>query len=202
MLNEQRMERNGWTFTGAEDEQQALHPSMASFRRIAERNQAKARLSYLRARRLDSKEDDGEVWGEDSFQDEPSADQSLPPENSDLPFTLPPDVSLPLGSPDPQLTLSPLKRSGGTLESESIKERKKEDGSVRDGAQADVHVATQQTPVSAVHLADYGIIQIDEDALRLALVPEDIQNAIEMPTAGWPTYQELYGRGPPIPLFL
>ena len=38
MLNEQRMERNGRTFTGAEGEQEALHPSMASFRRIAGRN--------------------------------------------------------------------------------------------------------------------------------------------------------------------
>ena len=53
------MERNGWTSTGAEGEQEALHPSMAPFRRIPERNQAEARLRYLRARRLDSKEDDG-----------------------------------------------------------------------------------------------------------------------------------------------
>ena len=50
-------------------------------------------------------------------------------------------------------------------------------------------------------LADCGIIQIDEDAQRLALAPEDMQNAIEMPTAGWPTYQELFGRGPPYPTF-
>ena len=35
----------------------------------------------------------------------------------------------------------------------------------------------------------------------MALVPKDIQNAIEMPTAGWPTYQQLYGRGHPVPLF-
>ena len=52
-----------------------------------------------------------------------------------------------------------------------------------------------------MNLADCGIIQIDEDAQRLALAPEDMQNAIEMPTAGWPTYQELYGRGNPVPLF-
>ena len=42
LLNEQRMERKGWTFTGTEDEQKTLHPSMASFRRIAERDQEKA----------------------------------------------------------------------------------------------------------------------------------------------------------------
>ena len=191
MLNDRRMERNGQAFTGAEGERKAFRPSTASLRRIAERNQAKARLRYLRARRLDSKEDGGVVPGEDSFQDEPLADESLPPENSDLLFTLSPDLSLPLGSSDRRLTFSSLKRPGGTLESESIKERKKEEGSVRDGAQVDVHVTAQQTP-----LADYGIIQIDEDTRRLALVPEDIQNTIEMPTAGWPTYQELYGRPP------
>ena len=67
MLNEQRMERNGWTFIGAQGEQNALHPSMAAFRSNAEHNQATARLRYLRARRLDSQEDDGEVWGEDSW---------------------------------------------------------------------------------------------------------------------------------------
>ena len=86
---------------------------MASFRRIAGRNQAKARLRCLRARRLDSKEDDGKVWGEDSFHDEPSAYGSLPPENSDPIFTLSPDLSLLLESSDPRLTFSALKRPGG-----------------------------------------------------------------------------------------
>ena len=86
MLNEQRMERNGWTLFGGQQERTALHPSMATLRWIAERNQAEARIRYLRARRLDAQEDDGEVWGEDSHLDEPSADGSLPPENSDIPF--------------------------------------------------------------------------------------------------------------------
>ena len=50
-------------------------------------------------------------------------------------------------------------------------------------------------------LADYGIRAADEDALRFALAPEDIQNAIDVPAAGWPTYRTLFGRDPPIPLF-
>ena len=50
-------------------------------------------------------------------------------------------------------------------------------------------------------MADYGVLPIDEDTLRLALVPEDLQNAIDMPTAGRPDYQVLYWRAPPIPLF-
>ena len=78
-------------FLGAEGRRNSLHPSLASFRRIAERSQAKARLRYLRARRLDSQEEDGAVWGEGSTLDEASADESLPPENSDLLFTLSPE---------------------------------------------------------------------------------------------------------------
>ena len=39
------------------------------------RNETKRKLAFalLRARRLGSREEDGEVWGEDSFPDEPSA---------------------------------------------------------------------------------------------------------------------------------
>ena len=52
MINEQRMARNARSFVGVEAERNSLHPTMASFRRIAERNQAKARRRYLRAGRL------------------------------------------------------------------------------------------------------------------------------------------------------
>ena len=38
--------------SGAQEGTDLLHPTMASFRTIAERNQAKARRRYLRARRL------------------------------------------------------------------------------------------------------------------------------------------------------
>ena len=190
-LNSQRMERNGWSFVGSEEEQTSLRPSMASFRRIAERNQAKARLRYLRARRMASKDDDEEVWGEDSFLDEPSADESLPPDHSDFQLTLSSALSLPLASTDPRLTFSSLKRSGDTLESESVKSGEKSKG----------YVAAPRNPRRQVNLADFGIRAVDEDALRLALVPEDIQNAIDLPTARWPTYQTLYGRDPPIPRF-
>ena len=101
---------------------------MASFRRIAERNRAKARLRYLGARRTASKDDDEEVWGEDSFLDELSADESLPPDHSDFQLTLARALSLPLESTDPRVTFTSLKRSGDALESESAKERKKEEG--------------------------------------------------------------------------
>ena len=133
--------------------------------------------------------------------DEPSADESRPPEKSDLLFNLSPELPLPLASPDPRLTFSSLKRSGGAPECGSIKEPKKEEGSVREGAQVDLHATAHQNPANNVNLADYGVIPINEDTLRLALDPEDIQDAIEMPTAGWPTYRAPYGRDHPTPLF-
>ena len=76
---------------------------------------------------MDSLEGDGEVWGEDSLLEEPSADESLPPDHSDFPtLSLAKALSSPLASSDPQLTFSSLKRSGETLESGPAKERKKE----------------------------------------------------------------------------
>ena len=143
-----------------------------------------------------SQEDDGEVGGEKPFLEEPSADERLPPENSDFPLTVSRELSLPPASSDPRLTFSSLKRSGETLESGCTKERKKEEGAVREGGP----VAVPRDPVNQVNLADFGVPPVNEDELRLALVPEDIQNSIELPTAGWPTYQTLCGRNPPIPL--
>ena len=89
VINEERVERNDWSFVGAKVEQASLHPTITAFRRIAERNQAKARLRYLRARRMASQDANEEVWGEDSFSEEPSEDGSLPPDHSEFPLTLP-----------------------------------------------------------------------------------------------------------------
>ena len=81
----------------------------------------------MRTQRTASEDDDEEVWGEDSFVDEPSAAEGLPPVHSDFKLTLSCALSLPLTSTVPRLTFSSLKRSGDTLESESAKERKKEE---------------------------------------------------------------------------
>ena len=104
--------------------------------------------------------------------DDPSADEGLPPDHSDFPtLTLSKALSFPLGNSDPRLTFPSLERSGETLESESTKERKKEEGAARECDQE-------------VNLADHGIRQVNEDEFRLALVPEDVQNAIDLATAG------------------
>ena len=150
------------------------------------------RLRYLRAPRMASQDEDEEVWGEDSFLEEPSAGESLPPDRSDFPRTLSSALSLPLASSNPRFTFSSMKRSGDTLESGSTKERKKEEGG---------HVVAPRNPKNPANLADYGAIEVDEDELRLALVPDGLQNAFDLPTAGWPTFQSQYGRDPPIPLF-
>ena len=46
-----------------------------------------------------------------------------------------------------------------------------------------------------------GVFAVNEDDFRVALLPDDFQNAIDFPTAGWPTYQTLQGRDLPVPLF-
>ena len=66
MITEQRMTRHDWPFMGSEEERQSSHPSILSLRSIAERNQARARRRYLRARGLTPREDDGEVWDDNS----------------------------------------------------------------------------------------------------------------------------------------
>ena len=82
MINEERVTRNDWPFAGAPEEQNSLPPTITSFPRTADRNQEKTRLRYLRARRMASQDDDGGVWGEDSFFAEPSADEIIPPDHS------------------------------------------------------------------------------------------------------------------------
>ena len=49
-------------------------------------------------------------------------------------------------------------------------------------------------------MADYGLSPPDEDHLRLSLAPEDHQNAINFPAAGWPSYRTLHGSDAPAPL--
>ena len=121
------MERNNWSFVGPKEQQTSLHQTATSFRVIAERNQAKARRRYLRARRLTPLDDNGEVWGNGPHLDDPSADDCLPPEPSDSPLTLSGALSPPVVISDPRLTFSSLKRSGDTLGSGPTKERKKEE---------------------------------------------------------------------------
>ena len=131
MINERRMTRYEWSFAGSEAEQKSSHPSILSFRSIAERYQARAPRRYLRARRLTSREDDGEVWDDDSFLEKLSAGESLSPDPSDPSLNLPCELLLPLASADPRLTFSSTKRSGDTLESGSTREGKKEEGPPR-----------------------------------------------------------------------
>ena len=52
LLNEQRMARNEWSVAGPEGARGSLHSTIAVFRTIAERDHARARRRFLRARRL------------------------------------------------------------------------------------------------------------------------------------------------------
>ena len=165
---------------------------MATFRRIAERRQEKARIRYLRARRLDSHEDDAGVWAEDAFLDETSAYESTPTEKSDIPFCPFARITPGPGKSGSKIDLLIFETHGRYAGIGVYQGTEKEEGSVRGGATVDVNVTVNQNPTDRAHrnppdgvnMADFDILPIDEDTLRLALVTEDLQNAIDMPTAG------------------
>ena len=104
MLNERRMERFEWFFSGPDIERAFLRPFIALFRAIAKRNRSKPRRRFLRSRRITSKDDNAEVWEDDVRPVEPSDDASIPAESQDAPLNLPTYYSLPLSSLDPRLT--------------------------------------------------------------------------------------------------
>ena len=92
-----------------------------------------------------------------------------------------------------------MRRSGDTLESGSTKEPRTEKGIPRHCENVDV---TNALPRESgfhheVHMEDYGIFLSNEVNIRSALVPQDIQAATSLPTAGWPPYRDLYRRDPP-----
>ena len=72
----------------------------------------------------------------------------------------------------------------------SIKERKKDDGVPPERG----HVTAPRNLKNAVNLEDYGVFAVNEDDFRLALLPDDMQNASDFPTAGSPTYRALDNR--------
>ena len=101
----------------------------------------------------------------------PSEGGTLPAERLDEPLNLPEYLSLSLSSLDRRLTAQCLKRKGGALESRYTKGPRTERGTLPE-----------------VNMGDYGIFHSNEGHLLSALVPEDHQNAIRLPTAGWPSY--------------
>ena len=141
LINEQRMGRYEWSSYGPNIEQDSLHPTIAFFRTIAERNQSRARRRLLRARRLNSQDDAVEVLENDVHHVDPSDDEGIPPESQDVPLNLPTYFSLPLSSLDPSITVRSVKRPCDTVESGFTKEPRTERGS----------------PQQDVNIEDYGI---------------------------------------------
>ena len=90
-----------------------------------------------------------------------------------------------------RFTFSSMKRSDDTSESGSTKERKKKDGIQRDGENANVpnELTGASGPRLALNIEDYGLLASDEDTIRLALAPQNTQNAMDLPIAGWPPHQ-------------
>ena len=114
LINEQRMLRNGWSFSGSPSGRGALQPTLSLLRSVADRNDPRSHCRFLRARPLASQVDIVDVWEYDVHYVEPSDDESLPTERTDTPLNLPEYFSLPLSSLDPRLTTQSLERQGDT----------------------------------------------------------------------------------------
>ena len=201
LMNEQRMERYEWSFSGHNNEEDSLRPSVALFRGIAGRNPSRPRRRFLRGRCINY--GDNLVVREDDVQHvEPSEDGGNPAERQDVPLDLSTYFSLPLSSLNPFLTVQSAKRPGGALESGSAKGPRTE----RAQPQQHVHPGSTKGPPTengkqrGVNMEDYGSLPSDDHGVRLALVPQDIQNATHLSAAGWPSLWDLCGRAPPAPL--
>ena len=202
------MTQNEWSFLGSSAETNTLQPTLTFFRSVAQRNHARSRLRFLRARSL-SPHLNLDVWDDEAHYVDPSGDESLPLERPEDPLNFPEYFFL--SSPDPRLTVQSLKRRGDPLDWQSnlssLDPRwtgsNKDKRTERDTGDA----ASDVEPVNPYvdtkwegRMADFGLSATGEDHLRPALVPEDRQNAINFPNAGWPSYRTLYGADPPDPL--
>ena len=78
------MERYWRPPSGPNAEQDSLRPTIALFRRVSERNHARARRRFLRARYLNPQSDIAEAWEDYVHQVDPSDDESIPADSQDL----------------------------------------------------------------------------------------------------------------------
>ena len=113
LINEQRMTQNEWSFLGSSAETNTLQPTLTFFRSVAQRNHARSRLRFLRARSL-SPHLNLDVWDDEAHYVDPSGDESLPLERPEDPLNFPEYFFL--SSPDPRLTVQSLKRRGDPLD--------------------------------------------------------------------------------------
>ena len=77
LINEQRVARRGWSFFGSSEEPATIRPPIHLFRTIVQREHARARRRYLRARSISTYMGCG-VWEDDAHSVEPSDDEDLP----------------------------------------------------------------------------------------------------------------------------
>ena len=113
LINGQRMSRSEWSFSGSSTEQEALRPTLAPIRTVAERNHARSRRRFLRARYLNSQVDTVDVWEDETHHVGLPRDESLPAERLGEPLYLPEYSPLPLSSLGPRLTVRPHEAPSG-----------------------------------------------------------------------------------------
>ena len=117
------MQQQGWSFPPTSSGAQDLRPALKIFRAVSGLNFDRARRRFFRAcGQMDARNVDSVEAG--NVLPEPSGDEAIQAERTDIQLALPPHFNLLLGSQDPRFTVqmipcplvgTPLKRPGEPL---------------------------------------------------------------------------------------
>ena len=185
IINETRMRRNQWSFLG--EDFTASSPSVQLFRKIVERNQNRMQKRYLQINNASAASAD--VGSDDDI------DEEWPVSNPEEQLGLPAAIALSLSGCEPYSS-SIGKRSReaadvGSEESDNMQLVPLNQGASRD-TEDDSDSSTEEWKTN-----DYGVPVAGWEGRLLDISEADLQNAIDFPLAGWPTYEELYGMPKP-----
>ena len=170
IINETRMTRNNWSFLGENFD--TLHPTLKMFRSVAEQNQQRIRSRYLRTLSLEG----------NSMDDIPDAqpceaadkDVDWPTLVASVKLRLPSDIALSLSGSNPDWNASSSKRSRDQLDASSSKISKRNE-------------MEDNVSIHDTGLDEFGLPRGDWEDSLVDLTAEDLQNAMDLPLAGWAT---------------
>ena len=179
IINETRMRRNGWSFLG--DDFAAAPPSIQTFRSVAQRNQNRMRKRYLQIINASAASSD--------MGDDDNIDEEWPITDANL--GLPDAIALSLSGLGPYEPTAG-KRSRDTMDASSSKSPSVVVAPPHT-TDAPMNQDESESSTEEWETNQFGIPIAGWEGRLLDITAADLQNAIDFPLAGWPTYEELYG---------
>ena len=164
------MTRNNWSFLGENFD--AIRPSLKLFRTMAEHNQQRIRPRFLRALSSGGNSGSMDDIPDAQLREEDDIDEDWPVVEPSVPLCLPKEIALSLSGPNPCWESSSGKRSRENQGASSAKISKFND-------QED-NVSNQ-----GMDLDEFGLPKGDWEDRLLDITAEDLQNAADLPLAGW-----------------